>query len=96
MSESNVFSIQGGRKDPNRAGGSSGGDGGGNLETRIAILENDIKHLATKQDISNLQLEIQRTRNWVLGGLLAGLVVFAGLIFGAAQIVINAVRLFMD
>ncbi|MGI9439805.1 MAG: hypothetical protein ACR2OT_02380 [Parvibaculales bacterium] len=44
---------------------SSGGSGGGDdLSARVAVLESELKHLATKADIANLKI-------WFLGTFLA-------------------------
>ena len=56
----------------------SGGDGGGPdarlaaVESRLAALETRVEYLATKEDI-------QKIKVWVLGGVLGGSVMAAGL-----------------
>lgn len=56
---------------PNGNGG-SGGDGRG-LDARVAVLEAELKHLATKDDLSKLKL-------WVVVGAFGLFVQFIGVV----------------
>lgn len=50
----------------------SSGRGGGGIEGRLSALETRIEYLATKKDIQKLKV-------WVLGGVIAALVIGASL-----------------
>lgn len=66
-----------------RQGGQLGGrngDGNGNrLDARVSALEAEFKHVATKADI-------ERLRSWILGGVILGMIVAAGLALGIARL----------
>ena len=81
MSESRFHLISGGRRDPRRPGDSNGGDGG-DLRERVAVIETEIKHLATKEDFQKLKV-------WVLSGVIGGMAIAAGLAVAILKLLTN-------
>ena len=73
MNEKQRFSVYEGSAspDPAREASSSGGGGRDDIRERLARLEAEIKHLATKEDILKLE-------NKMLGGVLKFIGVVAG------------------
>lgn len=61
------------------------GNGGGNgrLESRVAVLESELKHLATKADVLGLKI-------WVLGGVIGGMIVASGLATAISRLFLAA------
>ena len=57
---------------PAPASSGSGNGNGRHLDARVASLEAHLQHLATKNDITQLKV-------WILGGVLAAIVVAAGI-----------------
>ena len=60
------------RIDTHRQIGAGGGNGGNDLRERVARIETELKHLATKKDI-------ERLKAWILGGVIVGMVIAATL-----------------
>lgn len=61
MSEDKVVPFQ---PNPKVEPGRGGGDG---VDARLARLETEMKHMATKEDLQKLKI-------WILGGVLGGIV----------------------
>ena len=67
-------------EEPAVAAGSSGGSGGGRtVEERLSALETRMEYLATKEDI-------QKLKTWVLGGVVAAMVLGLTAAFAAARL----------
>ena len=63
------------------AGNGNGFDGG--LGQRLARVENQLEHVALKTDVLNLKL-------WILGGVIGGMAIAAGLALGIARLFMSA------
>ena len=57
---------------PQESGGASGPPNGNGLASRVSVLESELKHLATKKDVSEIKV-------WALTGALGGMVLAASL-----------------
>ena len=61
--------------------GIGNGGGGGRwyeLERRLAILETHFQYVATKEDIANLQRDIEKAKLWIVVTALGVMVLIAG------------------
>ena len=78
MNGDNVTNLDQRRQVQN--GGNGGGEG--NIRERIAKLEAELKHLATKTDIQNLKI-------WILGGIIGAVPVLVTLFLLAGKYLVN-------
>ena len=63
-----------------------GGGGPTDLPSRVAILETEFRHLATKRDLDNAANGI---KIWILLGILAGMIVAGGFGVGIAEVLFS-------
>ena len=78
MNGDNVTSLDERRQVQN--GGNGGGEG--NIRERVAKLETELKHLATKADIQSLKI-------WILGGIIGAVPVLVTLFLLAGKYLVN-------
>lgn len=63
---------------PEPVHGSGGGNGYGDFRERLATLEEKSRHLATKEDVGDLKVSVEKLRSqfelvkWMLGIVIAG------------------------
>ena len=73
-----------GDEPPSTSTGRNGnGVGNGRLESRVAVLESELKHPATTADVLGLKI-------WVLGGVIGGMIVAAGLAIAISRLFLDA------